>query len=172
MTCDDALPLMAAEFDGRLDEAQTGALGEHLAGCEACRAAASAQADVAAVLASRPEERVAPSFAAQLAERLDRESGWFGLADWRVLTLRLAPIAALLLLAAGVVVERTGTTSSPTVEATGSLSAVVETMAGVENDRQPVTSVLWQASASDDAVLLAVLAAPSDATMRRESGGR
>jgi predicted anti-sigma-YlaC factor YlaD len=173
MTCDDALPLMVADFEGRLDEAQPSALREHLAVCEACRAAADAQADVAVVLASRLEEDVAPSFAARLAERLDEESGWFGLADWRALTLRLAPVAALLMLAAGVIAQRTSATSGATTETMpASLSSVVETMAVGETDRLPVTSVLWQLDASDDSVLLAVLAAPSDATMGRESGGR
>lgn len=170
MSCDDALPLMIADLEGRLDESQRALLRQHLAGCEACRAAADGQADVAAVLASRPDEDVAPSFASDVAARLAEESGWFGLADWRRLALRLAPVAALLLVA-GFVVER-ATTTTVSEPATHTLSSMVETLAVGESDRVPVTSVLWQANASDDTVLLAVLAAPSDATMGRTNGGR
>ena len=47
----------------------------------------------------RPADRLSPHFASRLAARLDDASGWFGIADWRAWTLRLAPVAAALALA-------------------------------------------------------------------------
>jgi hypothetical protein len=42
---------------------------------------------------------VSPDFLAQLSELLDEAAGWLGMADGRVWTLRLAPVAAVLALA-------------------------------------------------------------------------
>lgn len=168
MTCDEANGLLLDDLAGRLDDSRHNQLHEHLAACGACRETATTQASVSRVLASRPQAPVRPYFATRLGQRLAEQSGWFGLADWRWLSLRLAPVAALLLLFAGVVIEREAGESSRGV----SLSAVVETWASGENENPPVTSVLWQPESSEDEALLAVLAAPSDATIVRQSDER
>jgi anti-sigma factor (TIGR02949 family) len=168
MTCEDASEVLIEYLDGRLDDRQRRDLDEHLTACAACREAAAVQAEVSSALASRPEAQVPASFAARVTDRLALEAGWFGLADWRWLSVRLAPVAVLLLIAAGVVIERQSARPSQTV----SLASVVETWATGESDRVPVTSVLWQQQTSEDAALLTLLAAPSDATIVRQTDER
>lgn len=167
MTCEEANRLLLDDLAGRLDDSQRTDLHEHVAACAPCRETAAAQAEVSRVLASRPESAVRPDFAARFSRQIGREAGWFGLADWRWLSMRLAPVAALLLVAAGVLIESQQASSPP-----ASLSAVVETWASGGSDATPVTSVLWQQQASEDAALLTVLAAPSDATIVRQTDER
>ena len=169
MDCDEATQLMLDQLAGRLDDRSHAVLDEHLRACANCREAAAAQAEVSTALAARPEADVSPSFAARLTDRLDEEAGWFGLADWRWLSVRLAPIAAILLLAAGIVIERQDAGSSPQP----SLTTLVDTWtSGGGSGEVPVTSVLWQPQTNDDAAVLAVLAAPSDATIAGQTDER
>jgi len=53
---------------------------------------------VAAVLRSIPLPEVHGDFVARVNARIDATAGWFGLADFRAWTLRLAPAAAALAL--------------------------------------------------------------------------
>jgi anti-sigma factor RsiW len=168
MTCEEANALMQDRVAGGGDAARTEELRQHLAGCRQCRETASAQADVSRILASRPASPVRADFATRLAGEIARQSGWFGLADWRWLSVRLAPVAALLLLAAGIVVERQSAewaslaTPSPTVD---------YAMDG-GSEGTPVTSVLWEQQTSEDEALLTLLAAPSDATIVSQTNER
>ncbi len=168
MTCDEAELLLQDDLGGRLDAGRRQQLDEHLASCSACRETAVAQTDVSRVLASRPDAPVRADFAARLAGEIDRQSGWLGLADWHWLSVRLAPLAALLLLAAGIVVEREATRTS----SRASLSTVVETWASDDSGATPVTAVLWQPQANEDTAVLTVLAAPSDATIVSQANER
>ncbi len=168
MNCDRAAQLMIDRLAGRLDERAGADLDEHLRGCVECRRAADAQAEVANVLAGRVDAGVSPSFAARLAGRLEEESGWFGLADWRWLSVRLAPIAAILLIVAGLVIERQSAQSSPAP----SLSALVDTGGADASGEVPVSAVLWQQQANEDAVVLTVLTAPPDATIAGQTDER
>ncbi len=164
MHCDDFIPLLVRRREGTLSEADRATIERHLAGCAGCRDAAAAQDQVAATLAARPDAEPAASFAARVSARIAEESGWFGVADWRWLSVRLAPVAALLLVLAGVFIERQNQPAQ-----TASLSGVVETWANTSADRTgvPVTAVLWEPAASEDSVLLTVLTAPPDATIAR-----
>jgi anti-sigma factor RsiW len=109
LSCDEAATYIVrlADGDESLDTPARARLEAHLEACDQCRASLDTQRSVAAWLRSRPVDRVPADFAARLATRLDEEiradrstpSTWLGLADWRVWTLRLAPIAALLMLA-------------------------------------------------------------------------
>ncbi len=169
MNCDVATRLLLDRLAGRLDDRSRAVLDEHLEQCADCREAAAAQTEVSTVLAARPDADVSPSFAARFAGRLQEESGWFGLADWRWLSVRLAPVAAILLLAAGLVIERQKTEPPPQP----SLSALVDTWAsGSETSDVPVTSVLWQPQTNEDAAVLTVLAAPADATIAGQPNER
>ncbi len=169
MNCDDFIPLLLRRDASALDAADRAALERHLAGCSACRDAAAVQDRVAEALASRPEAAPSASFAQRVSERVAQESGWFGVADWRWLSVRLAPVAALLLVLASVFIERQNQPAS-----TPSLSGVVRTWAYTSADRDgvPVSTVLWQPTGSDDATLLTVLTAPPDATIARQSNER
>jgi len=168
MTCDDAHQILMDELAGRLDAGRGQQLREHLAACSRCREVADAQADVSRALASRPETPVRADFAARLAAEIARRSGWFGLADWRWLSVRLAPIAALLLLATGLFVER----QSAKWALLSSSSTVVEYGTEGTSEATPVTSVLWEQQSSEDAALLILLAAPSDATIVSQTNER
>ena len=106
LSCEDAATYIVrlADEDESLDADAIERLDAHLALCENCCASLETQRSVASWLRSRPVDRVPDAFAARLARRLDEETRadrampWLGLADWQAWTLRLAPLAALLLL--------------------------------------------------------------------------
>jgi anti-sigma factor RsiW len=102
MTCGDIGQFIARRADDgeSIDDELRTRVDAHLAACESCRTALETQRSVSAVLRMRPADRVTPGFVARLGERIDEASGWFGIADWRAWTLRLAPVAAALALAA------------------------------------------------------------------------
>ncbi len=52
------------------------------------------QALIAAALASIPPPDVPADFVTRVSARIDESEGWFGVADFRAWTLRLAPLAA------------------------------------------------------------------------------
>ena len=109
MDCSDAARFIARRADDSglspesipalIDAQARDSFDAHLESCASCRAALDAQRAVSAWLRTRPANRVSPHFASRLAARLDEASGWFGIADWRAWTLRLAPVAAALALA-------------------------------------------------------------------------
>jgi hypothetical protein len=101
MTCADAVNSIArfADAPDTLEATTRAGITAHLEQCAPCRGALETQRVVAAWLRTRPVDHVSSDFTARLAARLDEVSGWFGIADWRVWTLRLAPLAAALALA-------------------------------------------------------------------------
>ena len=166
MNCEDVNEVLIEYQDGRLDDRRCRNVDQHLAACAACRETAAGQRAVSTVLASRPEARMPAAFAARVSARIAGD-GWFAVADWRWWSVRFAPIAAALLIAAGIVIEREAQPSDDR-----SLASVVETLAAGESDSLPVTSVLWQQDAPDDSVLLTVLTAPADARIARQANER
>ena len=168
MNCDEVSALLLRRVDGRLDERERRVLDDHLAACAACREDATVQKQVADALRSRPDGAVAPAFAERVSQRLARQSGWFGLADWRWLSVRLAPLTAVLLLAAGVLLERESTQAAPAV----SLSNAMETVATGAGDRLPVTSIVWQPDVNTESLVLTVLTTPPDATIGGQADER
>jgi anti-sigma factor RsiW len=143
LTCADIAQFIARRADdGESIDAEVRArVDEHLAVCDSCRAALETQRNVSAVLRMRPADRVSPGFAAQLTARLDDASGWFGIADWRAWTLRLAPVAAALALATYLGLG--GSTSSSTT--------VEEWTLGVNDST--TASLLLQSDVSADSVM-------------------
>jgi hypothetical protein len=117
----------------------------------ACREAADAQLAVATVLRSRPVSPLPAGFAERVAARLAVESGWLGLADWRVWTFRFAPLAA----ATAIVVLVLGGGAGPTGF---SLASLVETWtAGDSSSGRPAASLFLENDVPGDALLLTVL---------------
>ncbi len=96
---------------------------------------------VAAVLASMPPSLVSADFLSRVNARIDETAGWFGIADFRLWTLRLAPAAAALALIA---VLWPGASSSP------SSVAPPESFS-------PASVTDWQQDVSADALLDAAL---------------
>ena len=107
---------------------------------------------VASVLASMPPPEVPADFLSRVNARIDETAGWFGLADFRLWTLRLAPMAAALALiavlwpaAATTAVSSSGETTAPTA------------------NFSPASATDWQQDVSADALL--------DAALHRSAGG-
>jgi hypothetical protein len=110
------------------------------------------QAEVARVLASAPPPEISADFLARVNARIDETAGWFGLADFRAWTLRLAPAAAVLALVAilwpGAAANRTGVSPAvPTVSSSSTQAAVFS----------PASASDWQQEVSADALLAAAL---------------
>ena len=94
---------------------------------------------VAALLASTPAPEVSADFLSRVNARIDETEGWFGLADFRLWTLRLAPMAAGLALIA--VLWPAPTTAPVTIPAEGAAPSASD----------------WQQDVSADALLDAAL---------------
>lgn len=157
LTCEQATPLVARMADGALEDDDRAALDHHLAACATCRAALETQRAVATVLRARPQAAAPATLAARLAAEIAIESAWLGVADWRGWSVRLAPIAAALVLAA--VLWGGGRQAQPAA----SLAPIVETwMMGDRTDGLPATSVFWQADVSADTLLVTVLRSGPD----------
>ena len=113
---------------------------------------------VASVLGSMPPPDVPADFLARVNARIDETAGWFGLADFRLWTLRLAPAVAALALIA--VLWSGGSSSSATG---GSAPASSSPAASFS----PASAVDWQQEVSADALLEAALhPAPGGARVR------
>jgi hypothetical protein len=146
LSCNEAARLLAHRGDGdRLSRSLEADLDAHLDACGPCREALAAQQAVAARLRARPVDSVSPMFARRLRERLDRadrDEGWFGLADWRAWTVRLAPAAAVLALAAFLTGARTD--AAP-------LS--LEEWAVSNAESSSVATLLWDSEVTSEAVV-------------------
>ena len=154
LSCSEAAPLIARHADGSpLDHPAAAALEEHLAACFACRALVADQRTVLDVLRSRPVENVSPAFASQLARRLDDESGFLGIADWRAWTFRLAPVAAAAVFAA---VLFSGAESAAPVS--------LEEWAVSNADTASRATLLWDAEITADSVLETMLIGENEGT--------
>jgi hypothetical protein len=103
------------------------------------------QIEVATLLASTPPPDVSADFLSRVNARIDGTAGWFGLADFRVWTLRLAPLAAALGLIAVLWPDPATRTTTR--------SAVAAAPAGFS----PASATDWQQDVSADALLDAAL---------------
>jgi len=151
MTCDDARGLIARRADESGEYGSDTALDRHVLGCADCRAALEEQREVVAVLRSRPVMAVSPTFAERLAARLDEASGWFGIADWRTWTIRVAPIAAALALIALLTSSSTHTPAIPTVQPSSPITIDEWARSGLDSSR--ISSMLWQREVSPESLL-------------------
>src|SRR5438128_12344305 len=96
---------------------------------------------VSSVLASMPKPDVPADFVARVNARIDETAGWFGLADFRVWTLRLAPLAAGLALIAVLWPGTAATTTSATSSSVAPASSF-----------SPTSATDWQHEVSADAL--------------------
>lgn len=156
MRCDDAERAVIARAAGRLDPAAARRLAAHLAGCPACRGAAADQNDVAAVLSARPAAAPPLGFATRVMARLDAPPTWLDVIDWRRWTGRLAPVAALLVVAA------VGLRPAEAVEPIEFSDLVTGWVGADDAAESPALSLLWQEEVNDDTLLEAVLTSGPD----------
>lgn len=158
LNCHDAERLLARGLGEALgDSAMDTELSQHLAECANCRETLAHQRRVADALRQRSDTSLPAGFAGRLAARLDAETDWLGFANWRTWTVRLAPLAAGLLVAAAL------TSASPASDDTIDLYDVTETwVLGTDGDVLPTTALFWQADVSDDSLLEVILTAQPD----------
>ena len=157
MRCDDVERAVIARAAGRLDPAGLRRLEAHLAGCAACREAAGDQDDVAAVLSARPDASPPLAFATRVMAHLDAPPTWLDVINWRRWTVRLAPVAAALLVAAGV-----GLRPAEAVEPIEFSDLVTGWVEVDDSAGSPALRLLWQEEVTDDALLEAVLTSGRD----------
>jgi anti-sigma factor RsiW len=129
-------------------------LAAHLAGCPACAQEWRVQSDVHAILGSREAAQVPAGFARRLDAAIDALSPWWMQFDFRWWTLRVAPVAAVLLLLVG------------------GAAALSTAGSGTSGQTASVTTALWDANAtvSNDSLLLAVLSGSPDDDVARYEG--
>jgi len=151
MTCDDARRMIARRADESGGDDRSAALDAHVSGCADCRTALDEQREVVAVLRSRPVAPVSATFSQRLAGRLDDASGWFGIADWRIWTFRVAPIAAALALVALLTSSSARTQTSTTTQTTAPITIDEWARSGL--DASNASSVLWQREATTESLL-------------------
>jgi anti-sigma factor RsiW len=126
MICTDADALIGGYADDptALAPAEHQQLELHLASCPDCRLALEDQRQVARLLHARPAAEVSPTFTRRLAARLDGEpQGLLALANWRVWTVTLTPVAAALVLVAWLGGGTTQHDVSSTAESVGMWAA-------------------------------------------------
>jgi anti-sigma factor RsiW len=118
--------LILASVEGVLDPASRARLEAHAATCAGCRRALDEQAAVKRMLADLPPVEVSRGFAARVRERVEQRPWWMPAGNWRLWTLRLAPIAALLTMLAWVPLQSdaSGTVTTGTVTTTASGSVL------------------------------------------------
>lgn len=157
MRSDDVERAVITRATGRLDAVDAERPEAHLDDYAACREAAGGQDDVAAVLSARPDAAPPLGFATRVMAHLDGPPTWLDVINWRRWTVRLAPVAAALLVAAGV-----GLRPAAAVEPI-EFSELVTGWVGVEDAAgPPALSLLWQEEVTDDALLEAVLTSGQD----------
>ena len=155
MRCDDVERAVMDREAGRLDPAGAQRLEAHLDTCPACREAAAGQDGVAAVLSARPDAGPPLGFATRVMAHLDSPPTWLDVINWRRWTVRLAPVAAALLVVAAV-----GLGPAEAVEPIEFSDLVTD---WVEADGTPPEySLLWRDDVADDTLLEAVLTANPD----------
>lgn len=129
--------LMARAVDTTLDPADHDLLSAHVAQCDGCRRTLAAQRAVKQALADLPMASVSVDFAFRVRERVSAR--WIDAFDWRVWTLRLAPVAALLALLTVLPFDRstssTETASADTAQSlSGSLDSNMQLLLNPDSD--------------------------------------
>ena len=165
MSCKQWLPALLRAADGRLNDADEAArFAAHLRGCAGCRQALAEQEAARRLLAARVDAPAPAGFAARVLSAVQEAPRWMDLLRWRTWTYRLAPVAAALLLLAGLVV-RSAAGQAPS--AAGNVEEVVDvwTYGAAEGGELPAYALLGQDGVSGDRLLDAILSAAPDETL-------
>jgi anti-sigma factor RsiW len=163
--------LILASVEGTLDASSRERLEAHAATCAGCRRALDEQAAVKRMLADLPPVVVSRGFAARVRERVEQRPWWMPAGNWRLWTLRLAPVAALLTLLAWLPVQtplQSDASGTVTTTASGSVleswaTAAVVAGANAAGESAVVPQLL------DPSVHAHTILAPSDS--QGTSGG-
>jgi predicted anti-sigma-YlaC factor YlaD len=151
---------LAQAGDDSLAPAARRDVDAHLAACADCRAHYTAQRDARALLRARPILPVR-DLSAAVRRTLEAERPWIDRLNinWRVWSLRAAPIAALLVVLAVAAVRKADTAAQASTD-----TATVATVTKATDPSASVASALWIGDVSDDTLLSLFLRAnPDDA---------
>ena len=165
MSCKEWMPALLRAVEDRLDDADEAArFAAHLRDCADCRQALAEQTAARRVLTARVAAPVPPGFGARVLAAVQEAPRWMDLLSWRTWTYRLAPVAASLLLLAGLA-ARSATVQAP--PAAGDVEQVVEvwTYGMAEGSELPAYALLGQDGVSGDRLLDAILSAAPDETL-------
>ena len=167
MSCKEWLPaLLQAADDGWTASAATAGdrLAEHLDRCAACRQALAEQRVVRRALAARTDAPVPAGFAARVLADVHVVPRWMDLLRWRTWTYRLAPVAAALLVMAGLAVR---SAADPTPAEAAGVAGLVDvwTYGAPESGELPAYALLGQDDVSGDLLLDAILSTEPDETL-------
>lgn len=149
---------IAQAADDSLAPEQRHALDAHLTACDSCRALFDTQREARALLMRRPIVPVR-DLSAQIRAALDAERPWIDRLNinWRAWSLRVAPIAAALVVVAVMLVRTVDTN-------TGTSVATNETSVAAADTTASVASALWSGDVSEDTLFnLFLRARPDDA---------
>ena len=161
MSCETFVPaLLQAAADGldALSAADRDALRRHLEQCAECRRDLEAQRAVRAALTSRVDAEAPVGLVARVVSEIDAGRSWVELLRWRTWTVRLAPVAAGLLIL-GLVTARD---TSDATESVVGVSELAESWAFGEQGTTPVFTLWGQDDVAGDLLLDAVLSADPD----------
>jgi anti-sigma factor RsiW len=177
--CESMVGLILASVEGTLDPSSRARLDAHAATCAGCRQALDEQAAVKRMLADLPPVEVSRGFAARVRERVEQRPWWMPAGNWRLWTLRLAPVAALLTILAWLPLQSdvsgTGgvsvnTTASPASALESWATAAFETGANAAGESGTVVPQLLDPSVHAH-TLLAPSASASQAESSSTTGG-
>ena len=156
--------LLRAAEDRLADSDEAARFAAHLRGCAACRQALADQKTARRLLAARVDASVPAGFAARVLSAVREAPRWMDLLSWRTWTYRLAPVAAALLLMAGLVVR---STANQAPSATGNIEEVVDvwTYGAADGGELPAYALLGQDGISGERLLDAILSATPDETL-------
>ena len=121
--CEQVSGLLRASIEGTLPAASRERLDGHLRECPSCRHTLADQLAIRKALGELGFATVAPDFAARVRDRVASRP-WLEVVNWRIWTLRLAPLAALLALLAWLPATKDDTSSE------GTLAAAMDTWSG------------------------------------------
>ena len=162
MDCDTLLPLVLQAAENReheLSAPDQERLTTHLAACAECRRAVDDQRAVRSVLTARVDAEPPSDLASRVLSQVNTGASWTELFRWRTWTLRLAPVAAALVLWAVTI----GGGASESSQSVG-LSDITESWAFTEPeiDARPAFTLLGQDDVSGGELLDAFLSAEPD----------
>jgi hypothetical protein len=152
MTCNEAQRRIPRAADGSGMDAD---FWRHLDTCDSCSGMLEEHATVSYMLTTCAPRPAPSGFASGVRGRIEARASFLEWTDWKAWTLRLAPLAGGLALAAALWM-------APTPR--WSLWHLMDEWTGVRG-RAPVTALFWH-DAPDDVLLQAVLDGRSEAAMR------
>ena len=170
MTCEQVESLLVLAADGTLDRARHEQLDKHLETCATCRDALECQTEMWELLSRRPSAPVPLGFSTRVMASLESNpvsggSRWLNALDWGVWTLRLAPVAAILFIAAFLGLGQ-GTNTEPVVAI--DFSELVMAWVAPDNDTAlDAVTLLWTDDETDELLLDVLLTIRNSADVLR-----